>query len=175
MDNTYDVLVAGCGPGGSSAAAYLSLAGKRVLVLEKEIFPRFHIGESLLPHNLAIFRDLGVLPAIEAAGFPRKLAARFCLGNGFPSTRFVFRRGKFSPEAGSFSVERAVFDHILLKHARVCGADVREGWTVSKTAADDGGVNVQALDPEGKTHAFRASFLIDATGRANFTGRRACG
>src|ERR1700677_5294145 len=80
--NTYEVIIIGCGPGGSSAATYLTRAGKRVLVLEKEVFPRFHIGESLLPYNQRIFRDLGVLPAIQAAGFPRKVGAQVFLGHG---------------------------------------------------------------------------------------------
>ena len=170
MSTEYDVFVAGAGPGGSSASTYLARAGRRVLVLEKEIFPRFHIGESLLPYNVAIFRELGVLPAIEAAGFPRKLAAEFFLGNGSRSNRFLFRTSRFARESGAFSVERSLFDHILLKHARASGADVREGWTVRKTAADESGVNIEARDPEGKTHSFRAKFLIDATGRGNLTG-----
>jgi flavin-dependent dehydrogenase len=170
MDTDYDVFVAGAGPGGSSASTYLARAGKRVLVLEKEIFPRFHIGESLLPYNVAIFRELGVLPALEAAGFPRKLAAEFFLGNGSRSNRFLFSVSRFARESAAFSVERSVFDHILLKHARASGADVREGWTVLKTDADDAGVNIEARDPQGKTSVFRAKFLIDATGRGNLTG-----
>ena len=172
MEINYDAVVAGCGPGGSSAAAFLAKAGKRVLVLEQEVFPRFHIGESLLPYNQAIFRELGVLPAIEAAGFPRKLAARFCLTHGQPSTRFVFGAGKFCHEPGVFSVERATFDHILLKHARSCGADIREGWAVTKTTAAPEGVTVSARDPAGTIHNFKASFLIDATGRTNLTGNQ---
>jgi flavin-dependent dehydrogenase len=170
MQTEFDVCVAGAGPGGSSVSSYLARAGRRVLVLEKEVFPRFHIGESLLPYNVAIFREIGVLPALEAAGFPRKMAAEFFLGNGSRSNRFLFRTSRFAREGAAFSVERSLFDHILLKNARACGADVREGWTVLKTAADPTGVNVEARDSEGKTHQLRAKFLVDATGRSTLTG-----
>jgi flavin-dependent dehydrogenase len=168
----YDVLIIGCGPGGSSAATFLARAGKRVLVLEKEIFPRFHIGESLLPCNHTIFREMGVLPTLQAAGCPRKMGAQFILGNGSLGTRFVFREGKFNREPEAIQVERAVFDHVLLKHARASGADVREGWSVRRFTADADGVSVEARSPDGQTHSFRASFLIDASGRGNVTGNQ---
>jgi flavin-dependent dehydrogenase len=171
QDN-YDVLIIGCGPGGSSAATFLAQTGKRVLVLEKEFFPRFHIGESLLPCNMTIFRDMGVLPKLQAAGFPRKFGAQFELGNGSIGTRFIFRQGKFNREPEAIQVERATFDLVLLKHARESGAEVREGWTVAKTVSDPGGVNIEARDPDGQIHNFRATFLIDASGRGNLTGNQ---
>jgi flavin-dependent dehydrogenase len=169
---TYDVLVIGCGPGGSSVATFLARAGKRVLALEKEVFPRFHIGESLLPCNMLIFKEMGVLPTLRAAGFPMKYAAQFELGNGSVCTRFVFREGRFNRAQDAIQVERALLDHLLLKHTRASGADVREGWTVSRFDAEADGVNVQARDPAGQAHQFRASYLIDASGRGNLTGNQ---
>ena len=70
--NEADVIIIGCGPGGASAACYLRQAGHSVIVLEKEKFPRFHIGESLLPYNQGLFKELGLTPAIEAENFPNK-------------------------------------------------------------------------------------------------------
>jgi flavin-dependent dehydrogenase len=171
-ETTYDVLVLGCGPGGSSTATFLAKAGKRVLALEKEVFPRFHIGESLLPCNMRIFEEMGVMPALRQAGFPIKYAAQFQLGNGSICTRFVFREGRFNSVPAAIQVERALLDHLLLKNTRACGADVREGWTASRFETDADGVNVEARDPAGNVHQFRASFLVDATGRGNLTGNQ---
>lgn len=168
----FDAIVIGGGPGGSCAASFLSRAGRRVLLLEKETFPRFHIGESLLPYNQAIFRELGVLPEILAAGFPRKTGAQFHLGNGRGFTQFIFRQGKFTREHETVQVERSKFDHILLKHARKLGADAREGWTVQRFTANGETVSVEATGPNGEKETFRASFLIDASGRGNLTGNQ---
>jgi len=168
--NDFDVIIIGCGPGGSSAATFLARGGKRVLVLEKEIFPRFHIGESLLPANHALFREMGLLPKLEAAGFVRKLGAFFELGNGSLANRVVFREGRYNREPEAIHVERSRFDHILLKHARETGADVREGWTVQRFTTDADGVSVEACAPDKQVHHFRGSFLVDASGRGNLTG-----
>ena len=166
----FDAVVIGCGPGGSSASTFLARAGKRVLTLEKEVFPRFHIGESLLPSNHSLFREMGVLPKLQEAGFLRKIGAFFELSNGTLGNRVVFGEGRFNVEKEAFHVERSRFDHVLLKHARDSGADVREGWSVQTFSTDAKGVTVQAASPDGSLHSFRASFLIDASGRSNISG-----
>lgn len=174
MENprNYDALIIGGGPGGSTAATFLARAGKRVLLLEKERFPRFHIGESLLPYNREIFADMGVLPAIEAANFTPKFGAQFHLGNGTKSLALVFRNGKFTREPAAFQVERSRFDQILLNHARVSGAEVCEGWTVQRAASTATGAELQASGPDGDSVTFRGAFLIDASGRGNLTGNQ---
>jgi flavin-dependent dehydrogenase len=168
----YDALIIGGGPGGSAAATFLARAGRKVAVLEKEFFPRFHIGESLLPYNRALFAEMGVLPLLEAAGFPKKFGAQFHLGNGSKTTQFVFRQGRLTRETEAIQVERAHFDHLLLKHARSCGADVQEGWTATRFSSDAAGVVLHGRSRDGQSQQLRAAFLIDASGRANLTGNQ---
>src|SRR5512133_879619 len=91
----YDAIVIGGGPGGSTSASFLSKAGLKVLLLEKDRFPRFHIGESLLPYNRRIFEELGVLAELVEAGFPVKSGAQFHVGNRSKSLKLVFRNGRF--------------------------------------------------------------------------------
>lgn len=168
-----DVLVLGGGPAGSTAAALLARAGRRVILLEKDHFPRFHIGESLLPYNRSLFAALGVWPALQAAGFPRKTGAQFHLSNGTKSCRFVFRQGRFTRETETIQVERARFDELLLRHAGHLGADVREGWTAGTVAVHADCVEVQVTDPAGRGHRLVAAHVVDASGRANLTGNQA--
>jgi len=125
-----------------------------------------------LPHNQTLLRELGVLPDVLAAGFRRKTGAQFYPANGVGSTELIFSSGRFTRESETVQEERSKFDHILLKHARKQGADVREGWLVQNFVADSEGVSVKARDPEGKTHSVRAAFLIDASGRGNLTGNQ---
>ena len=171
-EDTFDVIVIGGGPGGSATGTLLAKAGRRVLVLEKEVFPRFHIGESLLPYNHSIFREMGVLEELENAGLVKKHGAQFHLSNGTEKILLCFRNGRFTKEKLAYQVERATFDHILLKHTRKSGADVREGWTVNKFQNEGSSISVEATGPDGKKQTFRAAYLIDASGRGNLTGNQ---
>lgn len=167
-----DVLIIGGGPAGSTAATTLAQSGRRVLLLDKEKFPRFHVGESLLPYNRQIFEELGVWPKLASVGFTRKRGAQFLMGNGSHKVRIDFSQGSFTAYPDAFQVERAKFDHILLEHSRESGTEVREGCTVLEHRVGRDDVTVRYRDADGEEREERARFLIDASGLSNFTANR---
>ena len=136
--SNYDVIIIGGGPGGSAAATYIAKAGKRALVLEKEQFPRFHIGESLLPYNRMLFEEMGALPALEAAGFPLKFGAQFHVGNASKSLKLAFRRGRFTDSSGK-GVGRLVQIFLRGERLAVAGGGRGNGCRLRGPGAGSGG------------------------------------
>jgi flavin-dependent dehydrogenase len=170
LQEPYDVIVVGGGPGGSTTGAFLAKAGRRVLLFEREPFPRFHVGESLLPATLPILDRLGVHPAVVARGFQVKYGASFHDQESGLEHTFYFLRDKPWPSY-SYQVPRAEFDALLLEHARKAGVDVRQPATVESVAFDAAGVTVTA-ESQGERTAARARFLIDASGRAGLLAQK---
>ncbi|MEO5767854.1 MAG: NAD(P)/FAD-dependent oxidoreductase [Polyangia bacterium] len=160
---TRDVIVIGGGPAGSTAANLFAQAGHDVLLLEKETFPRFHIGESLLPIDLPIFARLGV--ELAPQNFLRKDGAEFIDERTGQSATFLFSEGLPGTPAHAFQVERSAFDHVLLLTARARGAEVREGVRVADITVGPDAVAVSAKTDAGTDEVHRARFLIDATGQ----------
>lgn len=172
MSKPWDVIIIGGGPAGATAAATLRQDGRSVLVLEKSRFPRFHIGESLLPYNREIFDELGVWAKVQSAGFMVKRGAQFWMGDGSIHTRMNFSRGSFTEFPESLQVERAKFDDILLRHAEGLGAEVREEALVMEHRVEKDRVTVKYRDKDGTEHEVQAAFLMDASGLGNFTANR---
>lgn len=162
-----DIIIIGGGPGGATAAMLLARQGLRALVLEKESFPRFHIGESLVPRNFTLLKELGLDAAIEHIPHMPKLGAEFVLG-GDPnsSRRFGFDEGLL-PGSPTINVERSGFDKLLLDAAIAAGAVVRQNTAVEKILRlADGDVAVQ-VDGQPIT----AKYLIDASGQGTVIAR----
>jgi flavin-dependent dehydrogenase len=162
-----DVLVIGGGPGGSSAAALARKRGLSVCLAEKEDFPRFHIGESLLPMGNAVLKASGAWPKVEAAGFVRKNGAEFMLADGSAVKEIVFSEGRIPGLDWTFQVERARFDALLLDHARSLGVDVRTGTAVRSVVSSRDGVTAALAPREGPETTVTARFVVDAGGREN--------
>ncbi|MGO4330495.1 NAD(P)/FAD-dependent oxidoreductase [Cupriavidus sp. 2TAF22] len=157
-----DVLIIGAGPAGSVAAGLLRKRGIGVLVLEKETFPRFSIGESLLPQSMAYIEEAGMLQAVVEAGFQYKNGAAFARGDRY--TDFDFR-DKFSAGWGTtYQVQRARFDHVLIGEAQKQGAEVRFSHQVTAVDVEGEQPSVTVRDAEGSVYRVQARFLLDASG-----------
>ncbi len=175
MTHDFDVLIVGGGPAGSTAATCLARGGLRVACFERERFPRFHVGESLLPANLPLFDRLGVHDAVKKAGFLVKYGASFVDEEEGGAYTFFFTQNTVGPNYG-YQVERAEFDTILLRHAESQGASVFEETTVEGARIAPDGVTVTVRPVGGALRTVRGAFLLDASGRDAFltgaVGRR---
>ncbi len=174
MSETYDVAIIGGGPAGSTAATFLARDGVNVSVFERERFPRFHIGESLLPFNMDIFERLGIADQL-GQHFIEKWGAEFVSSDGQVHHTFHFEDGFVPGKPMSYQVLRSRLDQLLLDTAEAHGAHVFQGHTV--VAADPSartGARLQVRDAGGTVREVRARFLLDASGREGVLSTR-CG
>lgn len=166
MSEIYDVAIIGGGPAGATAATLLARKGRRVVVCEKEEFPRFKIGESLLPHSLETFDRLGVRAKLDAHAF-KKYGGEIATACGRRITRFYFDSAIQLNHSSAYQVERAWFDKMLIEHAAESGAEIRQPASIESVALDDDGVTLKT-----STGEIRARYLLDCSGRNAVVGQQ---
>jgi flavin-dependent dehydrogenase len=168
---TFDAVIVGGGPAGSTMGTLLAQHGLAVAIFEQERFPRFHIGESLLPANVPIFDRLGCHDAVRQAGFIVKPGATlYDEYEGRVCKSFTFPHLSFQPDS-AYNVVRDEFDDLLLRHAEKVGTRVYREHVVKHTRREPDKVMLQVQAPDGHLHEIQASLLIDASGRAAFAAK----
>jgi flavin-dependent dehydrogenase len=167
----YDVAIIGGGPAGSTPAALLARAGRRVIVFEREKFPRFHIGESLLPFSMKAFTRLGLHEKFLRAGFMKKFGGEIIGACSETGTKFYFKDGYRSQTDHAYQVPRGDFDKVLLDHAAECGAEVHEQTSVDRVEFSNEDIKL-GVKSNGTSNSIQAHYLIDASGRTSVLGRQ---
>src|SRR5678815_4262288 len=168
MQSEYDVAIIGGGPAGSTAAILLARAGRRVVVIEREKFPRFRIGESLLPYSMVAFDRLGIREELEKTAFDKR-GGEVATACGTRAVKFHFVNGFRLKHTRAYQVERATFDKLLLDRAREAGAEVREETAVAEVGLQDDGMRLRLASDGGE---LRAKYVIDASGRNTVIGQQ---
>lgn len=172
-DQTFDVAVIGSGPGGCVASTFLAQKGYKVLVLERETFPRFHVGESLLPGTQPIWERMGIADELQNSGHTFKAAGEFRIGR-YPDKSEIYStigyfhnvpRADMSPRPHAYQVERAVFDKQLQDCARRHGVTVWEKTKVQEVLMEGNKAVGIRLLRDGKSETIRPKFIVDASGR----------
>ncbi len=173
MKDSWDTVIVGAGPAGCSAAAILAEAGRRVLVLERERFPRYRIGESLIPFTWYPLKRLGLIPQMRKSRFVKKYSVQFVAPSGKVSQPFYFSTRYDRDVSQTWQVLRSEFDQMLLDNARRKGAQVREGVQVEGLILEgDEILGVRVAEPGGRTEEIRAPITLDCSGKEAFAANR---
>ncbi len=172
MASAFDVAVIGGGPAGATAGYVLAREGCRAVILERERFPRFHIGESLLPRTMGLYRRLGLIGVLAEEKFIPKYGAQIVSNDGSVEIVFDFFRGGPDPDVVAYEVEREVFDALLLDHARRAGAEVLQGTAVVRARTrEDGPCVLDLRDERGGESRLEAKWVVDATGQGSLLAK----
>lgn len=171
MPETFDVIVVGGGPAGSTVAGFLQKMGHRVLLLERETFPRHHVGESMIAATIDLLAELGLEEKLAAANFPVKSGGCFLWGQ--TAEPWCIRFEEIPGRPTSYQVKRSVFDELLLDHVAELGVEVRQAHRVTNVLQEDGRVTgVQFTDADGGKGEARARYTVDASGLAAVIANR---
>lgn len=170
--DSYDVVVAGGGPSAAAMTTLLAREGHRCLIVERGKFPRYHVGESLIPHTYGTLDRLGLLPTLKASAYPEKHSVRFVSRRGTESDPFYFSDRIPGDGSRTWQVERSSFDKMMLDHARDNGVEVREESSVTEVIFDGERAVGVRVESGGSTEEVRAKVTVDATGARTLLGRQ---